>query len=92
MTETYDSVWDALEDSPEMAVDMKLRSKLMIEIQEYIKDRQWQASKAAHQLGMTRPRLNDLLRGRIDQFTLDALIIAAVRAGLSVNIQIRHAA
>jgi predicted XRE-type DNA-binding protein len=92
MSETYTSAWDALEDSPEMAEDMKLRSKLMIDLQEHIKARQWTLIEAARQFGMTQPRLDDLLRGRVEQFTLDSLVIAASRAGLLVDIQTRYAA
>jgi predicted XRE-type DNA-binding protein len=92
MSETYDSVWDALEDSPEMAEDMKLRSRLMMEIQEIIRHRQWAPAEAARQFGMTQPHLKDLLEGDIEKFTLDALVIAAVRAGLSVDIRVRDAA
>jgi predicted XRE-type DNA-binding protein len=43
-------------------------------------------------LGLTQPRLNDLMRGRIDKFSLDALVNAAGRAGLTVRLQIRNAA
>jgi predicted XRE-type DNA-binding protein len=43
-------------------------------------------------LGLTQPRLNDLMRGRIDKFSLDALVNVAGRAGLAVRLQIRNAA
>lgn len=92
MSEIYDSVWDALEDSPEMAEDMKLRSKLMMELQGIIKTRQWEPEETAHRFGMTKPRLQDFMAGDIDKFTLDALVIMSVRAGLSVDIHIQAAA
>jgi predicted XRE-type DNA-binding protein len=47
---------------------------------------------AAKRLGITQPRLNDLLRGRVDKFSLDALVELAARAGLKVSLQIRRAA
>jgi len=43
-------------------------------------------------LGITQPRLNDLLRGRIDKFSLDALVDLAANAGLSVKVKIARAA
>ena len=49
-------------------------------------------TEAARRLGLTQPRLNDLMRGRIDKFSLDALINVAGRAGLAVRLQIRNAA
>lgn len=50
-----------------------------------------QAAKA-EQLGITQPRLNDLLRGRIDKFSLDALVNLASLAGLRVDLRVRRAA
>jgi predicted XRE-type DNA-binding protein len=90
--QTFVSVWDALEDSPEMAENMKLRSVLMIEIQEFIGSKGWTQKEAAGHLGVTQPRLNDLLRGKIDKFSLDALVLMAARAGLAVQLQIKQAA
>lgn len=49
-------------------------------------------AEAAHRLGITQPRLNDLLRGRITNFSLDALINLAVQAGLKVRLDIADVA
>lgn len=48
--------------------------------------------EAARQFGLTQPRLNDLLRGKIDKFSLDALVLVATKAGMSVRLLIRKAA
>ena len=66
MSTTYNSVWDALEDTQEMADDMKMRSRLMMEIREYIENRKYLPAEAAHQLGMTQPRFDDLMTGEIN--------------------------
>lgn len=88
----YESVWDALEESDAAAANMKVRAELMIALQKCIKkERGTQAAKAAT-LGITQPRLNDLLQGRIDKFSLDALVNLASCAGLQVNVKIRRAA
>jgi predicted XRE-type DNA-binding protein len=93
MTEqTFVSVWDALEDSPEMAENMKIRSALMMELQELVRSKGWAQEEAAGHLGVTQPRLNDLLRGRIGKFSRDALVLMAARAGLAVQLQIKQAA
>jgi len=42
--------------------------------------------------GMTQPRFDDLMEGKISLFTLDDLVVVAIRAGLSVDMQIRKAA
>jgi predicted XRE-type DNA-binding protein len=48
--------------------------------------------EAARRLGVTQPRLNDLLRGRVGKFSLDALVALAVRAGFAVDMEITLAA
>jgi len=90
--QTFSSVWDALEATPQAAANMRLRSELAIAVQTAI--RRWQVTQAdaAHRLDITQPRLNDLLRGRLDRFSLDALIELADKAGLKVRIEIIDAA
>ena len=99
MTETdgipgqvFASVWDALEDSPAEAANMRLRSELMVAVQETVAGWGLTQAEAARRLDVTQPRLNDLLRGRVGKFSLDALILLAKRAGLSVRVQIERAA
>jgi predicted XRE-type DNA-binding protein len=91
-TEIYESVWDALEDTPADAENMKLRSTLMIAISEAVSAWQVTQTDAAKRLGVTQPRLNDLLRGRVGKFSLDALVALAARADLSVSLEITMAA
>ncbi len=43
-------------------------------------------------LGITRPRLNDLLRGKMSKFSLDALALLAAKAGLKVKLSVKKAA
>ena len=88
----FDSVWEALEDSPAEAANMRLRSDLMIAVREAVGGWGLTQGAAARKLGVTQPRLNDLLRGRINNFSLDALAILATQAGLSLHIQIDRAA
>ncbi len=99
MTETdgipgqvFASVWDALEDSPAEAANMRLRSELMVAVKQAVAGWGMTQAEAARRLEVTQPRLNDLLRGRIGNFSLDALILLAERAGLSVRVQIGQAA
>lgn len=83
--ERFDSVWDALENSPAEAANMKARSGLMIAIQEAVAGWKLTQADAAKRLGVTQPRMNDLLRGRINKFSLDALMVLATGAGLIVE-------
>jgi predicted XRE-type DNA-binding protein len=86
--EVFASVWDALEDSPEAAANLRLRSELLIAIREKVTGWGVTQAEAAHRLDVTQPRLNDLLRGRIDKFSLDALVLLAAKAGLVVHLKI----
>ena len=90
--EVFESVWDALEDTPTEAENMKLRSSLMIAISEAVSGWNVTQTDAARRLGVTQPRLNDLLRGRVGKFSLDALVALAARAGLAVQLEITLAA
>ncbi|TLF47478.1 XRE family transcriptional regulator [Halomonas urmiana] len=72
--EYYDSVWDAIEDTPEETLNMRLRSELMAKIAGRVREWGVTQKEAAHRLGITQPRLNDLLSGRINKFSLDALV------------------
>jgi predicted XRE-type DNA-binding protein len=86
MTEPrFDSVWDALENAPAEAANMKARAGLMIDIRDAVDGWHLSQAEAATRLGVTQPRINDLLRGRIDKFSLDALMILATQAGLTVE-------
>ena len=87
----FESVWHALEDDPGVAENLKMRSTLMIGIAELVRTRGWTQTVAAKHCGIAQPRLNDLLRGKIDRFSLDALVNIAAALGLRVDMTI-HAA
>ncbi len=89
---SFENVWDALADTPAEAASMSLRSRLMIAMDQHVRSWNITQAEAARRLGVTQPRLNDLLRGRIDKFSLDTLVDLATRAGLSVRVEIAHAA
>jgi predicted XRE-type DNA-binding protein len=91
-TQRFESIWDALEDSPSEAANMKARADLMIAVREVVDAWRVTQAEAAARLDVTQPRMNDLLRGRIDKFSLDALVNLANAAGLSVAWQITRTA
>ena len=84
----FESVWDAIEDTPAEAASMKVRSELMIAIRETVDGWKLTQAEAARRLGVTQPRMSDLLRGRIDKFSLDALVNLASQAGLAVRVEV----
>ena len=89
--EVFESVWDALEDTPTEAENMKLRSSLVIAISEAVSAWQVTQTDAAKRLGVTQPRLNDLLRGRVSRFSLDALVNSATALGCRVRVDLEAA-
>ena len=74
------------------AENLKLRAELMMRIDDFYRDSGMTQAAAAKRLGITQPRLNALLKGRIDLFSIDALVNIAGRAGLNVRLVIRKAA
>jgi predicted XRE-type DNA-binding protein len=89
---TYANVWDAIEETPAAAENMKLRSALMTALKNHIKGEGWSQAEAARRLGVTQPRVSDLVRGRIHLFGLDTLVNLATAAGLQVKMRIAKAA
>lgn len=87
-TSTFTRVWDAIADTPEQAVNMRTRSELMQQIAAIVNEKQWTQVEAAKQCGVTQPRMNDLLRGRVSRFSLDALVNIATAIGRRVHVEL----
>jgi len=88
----YRSVWDAIEATPQAAASMRARSELMIELAELIRRSGWTQRDAAARFGVTQPRISDLVRGRIELFSLDTLVDMAAAVGLKPRITLKRAA
>jgi predicted XRE-type DNA-binding protein len=84
----YTSVWDALEDTPQASASMKARSTLMIELRTVIEERGMTQGEAAALFGVTQPRISDLVRGKINLFSLDTLMDMAATAGMSPTVKV----
>ena len=88
----FQNVWDAIADTPEEAANLTLRSELMDEIEAIIEQNGWTQAEAAKRCGVTQPRINDLLRGRISRFSIDALVNIASELGRRVTVSLDDAA
>ena len=88
----FESVWDAIEDTPEEAENMKLRSVLMMALKNHIARTGMSQAQAAKLFGVTQPRVSDLMRGKINLFALDALVNMATAAGLQIEMRVLEAA
>ena len=91
-SQRFASVWDAIEDTPEEAENMKLRSALMAALKDHIIRTEMTQAQAAKLLGVTQPRISDLMRGKINLFGLDALVNMATAAGLHIEMRVFEAA
>ena len=90
-TERFASVWDALADTAEEAANLKVRAELMRKLASLIVESGWTQTAAAEHCGITQPRINDLLRGRISRFSLDALVNIAAALGQQVHVKLEAA-
>ena len=88
----HDSVWDAIEETREQAQHMKLRSTLTMALQEHIARAKLNRALAARLFGVIRPRLSNLMRGRINRFALETLVNMATAAAMRVEMRLRRVA
>jgi predicted XRE-type DNA-binding protein len=92
MTRSSGNVFRDMGFSRAEAENLRLRSHLMREIDAYYRDSGMTQATAAKTLGLTQPRLNALLKGRLSQFSLDALVNIASNAGMNVRLVVKKAA
>lgn len=91
IAESFSSVWDALADTPEQAANLRARSDLIRQIAAIVRENHWTQTQAAQRCGVTQPRMNDLLRGRVSRFSLDALVNIATAMGHAVRLELQPA-
>jgi predicted XRE-type DNA-binding protein len=89
--ERFKDVWDALESDPAERERLKMRGQLMDALRDKIESWKTTQAAAAKRLGITQPRLNDLVNGRFNKFSLGALFDLATKAGLKVKVTIDEA-
>jgi len=87
-----ESIWDAIEDTPAAAANMKARAELMIAIAEYIRAKRLTQAAAAKLFRVSQPRVSDLMRGKIELFSVDTLVNMLAAAGMRVELKLKKAA
>ena len=92
MTRGSGNVFADLGFNAEEAQNLLLRSQTMMAVSLWYEGSGLTQAQAARMLGMTQPRLNQLLKGKIGEFSLDALVNLATRAGMRVGLTIRPVA
>jgi predicted XRE-type DNA-binding protein len=73
---------------PAEAENLRIRAKMMMALTRYIEERKITQSRAAKVMGVSQPRISDLVRGKIGLFTIDALVNMLTAAGLKVDVDI----
>lgn len=77
---------------PEEAQNLILRAELINQIEDYVASSGMTQQQSAKKLGVTQPRLNLLLKGKINEFSIDALVNMAAKAGMQVEMKVKRAA
>ncbi len=91
MTRSSGNVFKDLGFEREEAENLRVRAELMAEIEKYIRRKGMTQAEAAKSLGVTQPRISDLMRGKIDVFSVDTLIAMLAQIGLMVRLRIAKA-
>ena len=86
--QTFADVFDAIADTATEAENLRARSALINEITGIIESRGWTQAEAAARAGITAPRMNDLVRGRLSRFSHDALENIAAALGYHVHLKL----
>ena len=73
---------------PAEAENLRIRAKMMMALTGYIQERKITQSRAARIMGVSQPRVSDLVRGKIGLFTIDTLVNMVTAAGLKVDVDI----
>jgi len=88
----FKSVWDAIENTPGEAANMKARAELMRAITEHVRSSGMTQAEAAKTLGVTQPRISDLMRGKVDVFSIDTLVNMLAAAEIRLEMRLKKAA
>ena len=87
-----ENVFEQLGFKPEEALNLRLRSEMMSALIAEIEKRGLTQAQAAKQLGVSQPRISDLMRGKLHLFSIDTLVTLLSAACLRVEMKVRRAA
>jgi len=83
------NVFTDLGFAPEEAANLQLRSDLMVQLRKRLNALGATQTQAARLLGVSQPRISDLMRGKIDRFSVDTLIKLLGKTGAEVRLTVR---
>ena len=85
-----DNIFEVLGRSPEEATNLLMRSQIMGELRQFIRDEEMSLRSAADFFGVSHPRISDLMKGRIDKFKIDYLLNLLVKTGKKATLHIEQ--
>lgn len=83
----FDNAFDVITDSPEEAADLEFRADLMLVVRKIIESNDWNQAAAAQALGVTQPRISEVIRGKIELCSADKLIGYLAKLGFRIRPQ-----
>ena len=83
----YNSAFDALIEDPVVAQNLRIRSGLMMQLEREIVTRELTQKAVAELFGVSQPRVSDLIKGKIDKFSIDVLVNMLAALGKDVTIK-----
>jgi predicted XRE-type DNA-binding protein len=86
----YSNAFEAVGFPPAEAEHLKIRADLMLELSRLIEARGLTQAEAAKLLGVTQPRVSDLVRGKLERFSIDTLVAMLGAAGADVTVKVRR--
>jgi predicted XRE-type DNA-binding protein len=89
-TRRYTNAFEAVGFPPAEAEHLRIRADLMLELSRLIEARRLTQAAAAKLLGVTQPRVSDLVRGKIERFSIDTLVAMLGAAGADVTVTVRR--
>jgi predicted XRE-type DNA-binding protein len=86
----YSNIFDAITEDAAEASELQTRSDLMIAIRDIVNAKGWDQKQAAAAMGITQPRVSDLVNGRIEKFSIDKLMTCLYKIGFRFKPQFEN--
>ncbi len=86
----YTNIFDAITQDAAEASELQTRSDLMIAIRDIVNAKGWDQKQAAAAMGITQPRVSDLVNGRIEKFSIDKLMTCLYKIGFRFKPQFEN--
>lgn len=89
---TTGNIFDDLGFNEAESENLKIRASLMRSIEKYINEKKLTQAQAAKLMRVTQPRISDLIRGKIDKFTIDMLVNMLACTHVSISLVVNDQA